>query len=64
MTPVARELALVASVLEPFQTAGSVEGQIEELKAILQENTQSAVTLIGFSWGAWLSVLLAANHPL
>lgn len=63
MAPVARELALVASVLEPFQTAESVEGQIEELKAILQDNTQSPVTLIGFSWGAWLSVLLAAKHP-
>lgn len=63
MAPVARELALVASVLEPFQTAESVEGQIEELKVILQVNSQPPVTLIGFSWGAWLSVLLAAKHP-
>jgi len=63
MAPVAQELAPGRGVLEPLQTAGSVAGQVEELKTILEENGDLPVTLIGYSWGAWLSLLVAANHP-
>lgn len=63
MAPVARELASVQSVLEPLQTRDSVAGQIEELKVVLEWRGELPVTLIGYSWGAWLSLLLAANHP-
>lgn len=63
MAPVARELASGCGVLEPLQTALSVAGQVEELKAVLVENTKLPVTLIGYSWGAWLSLILAASHP-
>ena len=61
MAPVARELASNRGVLEPLQTAGSVAGQVEELKTILEENGDLPVTLIGYSWGAWLSLILTAN---
>ncbi len=63
MAPVARELASGWGVLEPLQTATSVEGQIEELKTALEENRDLPVFLIGFSWGAWLSYLVAARYP-
>ncbi|MBM4463239.1 MAG: alpha/beta hydrolase [Chloroflexi bacterium] len=63
MAPVARQLALGRGVLEPFQTAASLEGQIKELRAVLEENGDLPVTLIGFSWGAWLSFVFAANYP-
>ncbi|AKI96514.1 alpha/beta fold hydrolase [Kosmotoga pacifica] len=63
VAPVARELAKSMGVLEPFQTAITVEGQIEELKIQLTENAALPVTLIGYSWGAWLGWLLAAKHP-
>jgi pimeloyl-ACP methyl ester carboxylesterase len=63
MAPVARELASLTGVLEPLQTADSVAGQIEELKTVLEEKAELPVTLTGYSWGAWLSLLLAANHP-
>jgi pimeloyl-ACP methyl ester carboxylesterase len=63
MAPLARELASDWGVLEPLQTATSLEGQVEELKTVLQENADLPVTLIGFSWGAWLSFIVAANHP-
>jgi len=63
MAPVARELASGWGVLEPLQTAASLEGQIEELKAVLEKNGDLPVTLIGFSWGAWLSLIFAANYP-
>jgi pimeloyl-ACP methyl ester carboxylesterase len=63
MAPVARELALEGGVLEPLQTAGSLAGQVKELKTVLEENGDLPVTLIGFSWGAWLSFIVAARYP-
>lgn len=63
MAPVARELSSGYGVLEPFQTATSVEGQIAELKTILVNNGDFPITLVGFSWGAWLSFMLAADYP-
>ena len=63
MAPVARELCSVRSVLEPLQTAKTIKGQVQELKAILEKNGDLPVTLVGFSWGAMLSFILAAQHP-
>lgn len=63
MAPVARELSSGWGVLEPLQTAGSLEGQIEELKTVLAKNAHLPLTLIGFSWGAWLCFIFAAKHP-
>lgn len=62
MAPVARELSIVAGVLEPLQTATTVEGQVLELKAVLENNGDLPVTLIGFSWGAMLGFVLAARY--
>ncbi|MGD2093837.1 MAG: alpha/beta hydrolase, partial [Phycisphaerales bacterium] len=63
MAPVARELASEWGVLEPFQTAASIKGQVEELKNVLEKEAELPVTLIGFSWGAWLGFIAAADYP-
>ncbi|HAM36153.1 MAG TPA: alpha/beta hydrolase [Elusimicrobia bacterium] len=63
MEPVARELSRDRGVLEPLQTAASVDGQVAELRAVLRERGDLPVTLIGFSWGAWLGYIFAARHP-
>ncbi|MGB8657968.1 MAG: alpha/beta hydrolase [Candidatus Zixiibacteriota bacterium] len=63
IAPVARELASGWGVLEPLQTNSSLEGQIDELKTVLEKNGDPPVTLIGFSWGAWLSCLVTAYDP-
>ena len=63
MAPVARELASAWGVLEPLQTAASLGGQIEELKAALERSGDLPITLIGFSWGAWLSFIFASSYP-
>jgi pimeloyl-ACP methyl ester carboxylesterase len=60
---VARELAPGWGVLEPIQTVTSLQGQVEELKAVLEEYADLPVVLIGFSWGAWLSYIVSATHP-
>jgi pimeloyl-ACP methyl ester carboxylesterase len=64
MAPVARELSSYTGVLEPLQTATSVEGQIEELRAILDKEGNLPLTLVGFSWGAWLGYIFSAHYPL
>ncbi len=63
MAPVARELSKRWGVLEPLQTATSVQGQVEELKTALETAGDLPATLIGFSWGAWLVFILAAEYP-
>ena len=63
MAPVARELATEWGVLEPLQTADSLDGQVEELRAVLGERADLPVTLIGSSWGAMLGYIFAARYP-
>ncbi|MBN1188464.1 MAG: alpha/beta hydrolase [Dehalococcoidales bacterium] len=63
MAPVARELSAERGVLEPLQTADSLEGQVEELKKVLEGYGAPPMVLTGFSWGAWLGFILAAYYP-
>jgi pimeloyl-ACP methyl ester carboxylesterase len=63
MKAVARQLARNRGILEPLQTAASLEGQVKELKTVLAEHGRPPFSLVGFSWGAWLSFIVAARHP-
>ncbi|PWR71146.1 alpha/beta fold hydrolase [Methanospirillum stamsii] len=63
MAPVARFLSHHYGILEPMQTAVTIQGQIEELAEILVKETDTPVILIGYSWGAWLSAMVAARYP-
>jgi len=64
MAPVARRLADSGrGVLEPLQTATTLEGQVAELADTLETYACVPAVLIGHSWGAWLSGLVAARHP-
>jgi len=63
MVPIARELAPDWGVLEPIQTATSLDSQVEELREVVEVYGDPPLILIGFSWGAWLSFITAARHP-
>jgi len=63
MAPVARTLAASCGILEPMQTKSSILGQVVELHEILSRHASAPVILIGYSWGAWLSVIYAAEQP-
>jgi pimeloyl-ACP methyl ester carboxylesterase len=63
MAQVAEELASHLGILEPFQTASSIDGQIIELKEILEEKGDLPTILVGYSWGAWLSIILTVTYP-
>ena len=59
---VARELSSIRGVLEPLQTATSLKGQVRELHNVLKEKGDIPVTLIGWSWGAWLSYIFTTQY--
>ena len=63
MAPVARELSAAIGVLEPLQTVTTLNGQVRELKAVLEKNGTLPLILIGFSWGALLSFIFTAQYP-
>jgi pimeloyl-ACP methyl ester carboxylesterase len=63
IAPVARELSTVCSVLEPLQTAETLDGQVEELEELLKKHADLPAVIIGWSHGSGLSCLLAARHP-
>ncbi|WP_244328065.1 alpha/beta fold hydrolase [Roseibium sp. RKSG952] len=61
--PLARELGKRGhSVLEPFKTRHSADGQVDELTAQIEAHCSPPVTLIGWSWGAWLGCLFSARY--
>jgi len=63
VAPVARELSSLTGVLEPLQTKSTLEGQVQELRGVLKEHADLPVILIGHSWGAFLSFIVAARYP-
>ncbi|MFZ5353289.1 MAG: alpha/beta fold hydrolase [Bacillota bacterium] len=60
--PVAEELSKICGVLEPLQTEMTINGQLEELKKILEKYISEPVILVGHSWGAMLIYLFAAKY--
>jgi pimeloyl-ACP methyl ester carboxylesterase len=56
-------LAKDFGVLEPLQRALTLPGQIAELADVLRRAADLPVTLIGYSWGAWLGFMLSAKTP-
>ncbi len=63
MAPVARELSPSHGVLEPLQTQATLDGQVEELKAVVQYRGDPPVALVGYSWGAILGFVFTARNP-
>lgn len=63
MSSVAKELSDSFGVIEPIQTADTIDGQIHELKEIVEHYFQDPGVIIGYSWGAWLSYLFTAAYP-
>ncbi len=63
MKPVAEELQSNRGVLEPFQKVSTIENQVDELKNILEDHGDVPVTLIGYSWGGWLSIIFSSIYP-
>ncbi len=63
LSPMAETLSSVSGSVEPFLLNDSIEGQLKELFSQLNNTCKFPVSLIGHSWGAWLSMLFTAHFP-
>jgi len=63
MKDIAKELSNDYGIIEPHQTSDTIVGTLKEMKKTLKENADFPITLIGWSWGAWLSCLFAWQNP-
>jgi pimeloyl-ACP methyl ester carboxylesterase len=63
MKPVAETLSTDFGILELLQTEKSIDGQIKELYYQLASRGDLPITLIGYSWGAWLGFIFTSMHP-
>ncbi|HOP09751.1 MAG TPA: alpha/beta hydrolase [Candidatus Methanofastidiosa archaeon] len=62
MAPIGREISDIAGILEPFQTRMTISGLVDELHGAITARANAPVTLIGHSWGSWLSMIFASQH--
>ncbi|MBB6463555.1 alpha/beta fold hydrolase [Flammeovirga kamogawensis] len=63
MKPMAQTLCADFSILELIQTEESVDGQIKELYNQISTCGDLPITLIGYSWGAWLGFIFTSMYP-
>jgi pimeloyl-ACP methyl ester carboxylesterase len=66
MAPIARGIADLFRVLEPFQSATSatVSDHVADLHEVVESfSPDAAPALVGHSWGAMLALAYAAAHP-
>ena len=63
MSPVARQLASGFGVMECLNRAFTIDGQLLELTKCADICSGVKPIVVGFSWGAWLSILFAAQYP-
>lgn len=59
----ARLLSGRGAVVEPLQSAGSVDGLVDELAGQLRHLSGGPLAVVGHSWGAMLGYLVAARDP-
>lgn len=63
VAPMARELGKKRGIIEPLQSASTLNGQVEELEDQLNRAGETPFVLIGSSWGAMLAYIFTARHP-
>lgn len=61
--PMAIHLSRYHNVLECIQTKYSVTELKDELRTQIGKLPVPSVTLVGHSWGAWLVMMVAVEHP-
>ena len=63
LADVAAWLSQYGGVLEPIQSCYSLAALVDELTQALRAEAQLPIVLLGHSWGAWLSLLVAIAAP-
>jgi pimeloyl-ACP methyl ester carboxylesterase len=63
MEAVAKKISCHQGVIEAIQTSYSIDNLLVELRGVVSLHGDPPFTLIGHSWGAWLSILFASKYP-
>jgi pimeloyl-ACP methyl ester carboxylesterase len=63
MGAVAKKISVHVGIIEALQTRYSIENLLVELRGVVTLHGHPPFTLIGHSWGAWLSILFASRYP-
>ncbi len=63
MSHVAQKLSQICGIIEPIQRALTIDGLVNEFHDTIKQHGNPPMTLIGHSWGAWLSIIYAATYP-
>jgi pimeloyl-ACP methyl ester carboxylesterase len=63
MRSVAEKISGDRGIIEALQTGYSIDDLLVELRETVARHGTPPVTLVGHSWGAWLSILFASKYP-
>jgi pimeloyl-ACP methyl ester carboxylesterase len=63
MAELAKKISAHRGVIEAIQTRYSIDSLLAELRGVISQHGKLPLTLIGHSWGAWLSLLFASKYP-
>ena len=63
MAPVAKKLSAFHGILEPFQAKLSIQEELYTLMTLVEKETTTPITLIGYSFGAWMALLFQERFP-
>jgi len=63
MEGMAKKICSQKGVIEAIQTRYNIDSLLVELKGIVSLHSHPPLTLIGHSWGAWLSILFVSKYP-
>ncbi len=63
MKPVAQQLSDRFGVVESLNKGLTIDEQLQELMECVAICTKVKPIIVGFSWGAWLSIFFAAQYP-
>lgn len=50
-------------ILEPLESETTIDAQIKIFKDLFDKNVSYPMTLAGYSWGAWLALIIASRYP-
>jgi len=63
MEVLARKLSGSRGILEPLETEKTTDAQINVFKDLFDSTAEYPLTLVGYSWGAWLAIIFASRYP-
>jgi len=50
-------------ILEPLESEITIDAQVAVFKMLFDEQASCPITLLGYSWGAWLAMIMASRFP-